>query len=205
MCGGVRHAQCRCLVLPPGTCETSSEPTQRRRGRSPLFTQASGTHTAPTGQGSAPSTKGKLSHGARGTWEVCSPSHPAPGEAIPLLPLESFLLSQKQLLRPPTPTGCLHRVPLPPPPAAVALWNSPVRRRFDLQHTWSSVPRLHPPAAMRVPHTLWTSPARGKGWQKPHSHQASSSSAVPGSRCHRTPLIPQQNLCEQPSAPQMLP
>lgn len=118
LCGGVRRAQCRCLVLPPGTCETSSEPTQRRRRWSPLFTQASATHTAPTGQGSAPSTKGKLRHGARGTWEVCSPSHPAPGEAIPLLPLESFLLSQKQLLRPPTPTGCLHRAPLPPSPGS---------------------------------------------------------------------------------------
>lgn len=41
--------------------------------------------------------------------------------------------------------------------------NSPVHGRFDLQHTWKSVPHAHPAVIIWVPHTLWTSPARGRG------------------------------------------
>lgn len=82
-----------------------------------------------------------------------------------------------------------------------------MRGCFDLQHTWKSVSHAHPAVVIWVPHTLWTSPAGGKGgWSslrqrlEPHNHQGLSPSATPG---FRFPLscdqISVQSLCT-PSA-----
>lgn len=69
-------------------------------------------------------------------------------------------------LGPCPPSVCLHMAPLALPAlplAAVAPWNSLVLRRFDLQHTWRSVPHIHPTVTTQVPHTLRTSPSQREG------------------------------------------
>lgn len=113
---------------------------------------------------------------------------------------------------------CLHTAPLavpalPPSPAAVAPWNSLVLQRFDLHHTWRSVPCVHPPVVVvQVPHTLWTSPARGKGLaEAPRTrlplplqlqaecHHADSPHPMAGSQCSAS--APQTLACEGDCVP----
>lgn len=191
---GVREAcagasdmrKCRCLVLPLGPVPGHSLIGPHTEDGRMVPAAHMGLHDSHRSHGAGVSTQHEGGTEAQGLWNLggvlsLAPSsrrgHTPAAGIVPLV-LEEAPQAPALALSACTPgsPGCAGSAPSP---AAVALWNSLALQCFDLQHTWRSVPCVHPPSSYRS-RTLCGRPRPAeKGWLKP-PHQASSSSATPG-------------------------
>lgn len=156
-CAGASDMRkCRCLVLPLGPVPGHSLIGPHTEDGRMVPAAHMGLHDSHRSHGAGVSTQHEGGTEAQGLWNLggvlsLAPSsrrgHTPAAGIVPLV-LEEAPQAPALALSACTPgsPGCAGSAPSP---AAVALWNSLALQCFDLQHTWRSVPCVHPPSSYR--------------------------------------------------------